>query len=462
MTGRILVVDDIATNRMILRAKLSAAYYDVILAESGHEAIEKTKEFSPDLILLDVMMPDMDGFEVCRILKDDPETAHIPVVMVTALLEPAHRLIGLKNGADDFLSKPINDLALLSRVRNLLRAKFMFDELHLRNKTTQDLGLGCLPTERVQIEVPPGRIMLVPTHRKMAQHWEKQLSGQSTFTLTTMLPDMDIVGLGPQDLPDVFVIHARLGEYGDGLRLVSHLRSRPNTRHSSIILVVPDGDQEVAAKGLDMGISDYIFDPFDPSEMILRLNSLVRRKQVSDQLRDNVTDTLRLAVQDPLTGLYNRRYATQHLVKITERSRETGKGFALMLLDIDKFKRVNDTYGHGVGDQVLKEFSQRIQENLRGVDLVSRIGGEEFLIAMPDTTQDQARIASERLRKVIEDEVFASASLPEGLPVTVSIGVTLGDPGEKDVDALICQADKALYASKTEGRNMVTLFESAA
>jgi two-component system, cell cycle response regulator len=462
MTGRILVVDDIATNRMILRAKLSAAYYDVILAESGAEALEKAVEMAPDLILLDVMMPDMDGFEVCRKLKEDPQTTNIPVVMVTALLEPAHRLIGLKNGADDFLSKPINDLALLSRVRNLLRAKFMFDELHLRNKTTQELGLGSLPSDRLKIEAMSGRIMLVPTHRKMSRHWKRQLSAQATFTLTTMLPDMDIVGLGLSDLPDVFVIHAKLGEYGDGLRLVSHLRSRPNTRHTSIILVVPDGDQETAAKGLDMGISDYIFDPFDPSEMIVRLNSLVRRKQVSDQLRDNVTDTLRLAVQDPLTGLYNRRYATQHLAKITERSRETSKGFALMLLDIDNFKRVNDTYGHSVGDQVLKEFSQRIQQNLRGVDLVSRIGGEEFLIAMPDTTKEQACIASERLRNVIKDEVFAASSLPNGIPVTVSIGVTLGDPGEKDVDALICQADKALYASKSDGRNMVTLFDSAA
>ncbi len=462
MTGRILVVDDVATNRMILRAKLTAAYYDVTLAENGREALEKAAKTLPDLILLDVMMPDMDGFEVCRILKDDPQTAHIPVVMVTALLEPAHRLIGLKNGADDFLSKPINDLALLSRVRNLLRAKFMADELHLRDKTAQDLGLGGLSSDRLEIIAPPGRIMLVPTNEKMSRVWGKLLSGQKTFTVTTMLKDMDIVGLGLTDLPDVFVIHAKLGEYGDGLRLVSHLRSRPKTRHASIILVVPNGDQETAAKGLDMGISDYIFDPFDPSEMIVRLNSLVRRKQVSDKLRNNVTDTLRLAVQDPLTGLYNRRYAKQHLAKITERSRETGKGFALMLLDIDKFKRVNDTHGHAVGDQVLKEFSQRIQENLRGVDLVSRIGGEEFLIAMPETTEQQARVASERLRKVIEEDAFATSSLKGGLPVTVSIGVTLGDPGEKDFDTLICQADKALYTSKSDGRNMVTIFESAA
>ncbi len=462
MAGRILVVDDIATNRMILRAKLASSYYDVVQAESGVEALEKTHIFQPDLILLDIVMPDMNGFEVCRKLKGDPKTAHIPVVMVTALIEPGDRLRGLECGADDFLSKPINDLALLSRVRNLLRAKFMFDELRLRDKTTQELGLGEPILDDFDAATLPGRVTLVPTNSKMAQVWEEQLSPHPSVSTKVMLAEHEVIELDSPDIPDVFVIHARLGAFGDGLRLVSHLRSRPRTRHTGVILVVPDGDQEKAAKGLDLGASDYIFDPFDASEMLVRINSQIRRKHISDRLRSNVTDTLRLAVLDPLTGLYNRRYATQHLEKITERARESGKGFALMVLDIDKFKRVNDNYGHNEGDQILKEFSRRIQENLRGVDLVSRIGGEEFLIAMPDTSENEARIASERLRKVIEQTPFPCAAREGGLHITVSIGVTLGDPGEQDVESLICQADKALYASKADGRNMVTLFTSAA
>ena len=462
MTGRILVVDDVATNRMVLRAKLTAAYYDVVQAESGLEALNKVEKYKPDLILLDVMMPDMNGFEVCEQLKQNSATAHIPVVMVTASVDPGDRLAGLKAGADDFLSKPINDLALFSRVRNLLRAKFMFDELHLRDRTTQELGLDGLAISCGEIAPPVGRVMLVPTDRKMGRIWQRQLSGLEKFTCDTMLASETVKKENRSDLPDVFVVHARLGEYGDGLRLVSHLRTRPKSRHAGVIFVVPEGDQETAAKALDLGASDYIFDPFDNNEMIVRLNSQINRKQVSDQLRNNVTDTLRLAVLDPLTGLYNRRYATQHLAKITERSRETGKQFALMLLDIDNFKSVNDTYGHGEGDRILKEFSQRIQENLRGVDLVSRIGGEEFLIAMPDTSQEQARFASERLRKIIEETPFTCSARHDGLPVTVSIGATLGDPGEIDVDALLRQADKALYTSKAEGRNMVTLFNSAA
>jgi len=464
MTGRILVVDDIPTNRMILRAKLSAAYFEVLQAENGTDAIAKAHDLQPDLILLDVLMPDINGFRVCEILKSDPLTAHIPVIMVTALINAGDRLRGLECGADDFLSKPINDLALLSRVRNLLRAKFMHDELRLRENTTRDLGLSPLP---LPAKRDTASVLLVPRDAASGQKIEAALDGQAGMRVSTLLDEAAVTALSTEGaLPDVFVIHARLGDFGDGLRLVSHLRSRPRTRHAGVVLIVPKGDQATAAKGLDLGASDYIFEPLDRSELIVRLKSQIRRKQMSDRLRDSVTDTLRLAVLDPLTGLYNRRYATQHLEKISQRSADTGKEFAVMMLDIDNFKQVNDRYGHAAGDQVLREFASRIQENLRGVDLVSRIGGEEFLIAMPDTTEAQARTASERLRRLIGKTAFQCpalrATLPDGLTITVSIGVVLGQPGLMEIDDLIGQADRALYASKNDGRNMVTLHTSAA
>lgn len=460
MSGRILVVDDIATNRMILRTKLAAAYFEVIQAENGTEAIARTAEFAPDLILLDVMMPDINGFEVCRKLKSDPKTAHIPVIMLTALYDHGDRVRGLECGADDFLSKPINDLALFARVRNLLRSKFMFDELRLRDQTTRELGLG--ESGQLLVENANGRVVLVPCDASTGQQWQQAIKPRMQVDLSVICDENKVTALEGDQLPDVFVVHSRIGDFGDGLRLVSHLRSRPNSRHAAVILVVPEGDMTRAAKGLDLGATDYIFDPFDASELIVRLQSQIRNKRMSDRLRSNVDDSLRLAVMDPLTGLYNRRYVKQHLGKITGRSRETGKEFALMVMDIDNFKRVNDNYGHAAGDQVLKEFARRLQENLRGVDLVSRIGGEEFLIAMPDTTMEQAEKASERLRRVIEQDLFHFSSAPNGLRITASIGVTLGNPEAPDVDQLIQQADRALYASKSEGRNMVTMFKPAA
>lgn len=462
MSGRILVVDDIATNRMVLRAKLAASYYEVVQAENGTEALEKTKSEQPDLILLDILMPDIDGYEVCRRLKADPATAHIPVVIVTALNEPSDRLRGLECGADDYLTKPINDLALFSRVRNLLRSKFMLDELRLRDRTSRDFGLTDFQIAHSDIPPPPADIVLVPPNPLVGNKLLKMLDNISDIKARICPDEQAIMAMEDAELPDVFVIHARLGAYGDGLRLVSHLRSRPKSRHSAVVLAVPKGDQDKAAKGLDLGANDYLFDPFEPAELIARLTGQIRHKRMSDSLRNNVTDTLRLAATDPLTGLYNRRYARQHLSKIVERSCESRKGFALMLLDIDNFKRVNDLNGHAAGDQVLKEFAIRMQENLRGIDLISRLGGEEFLIAMPDTSEAQARTASERLRRVIEESPFAALNGSRHLNITVSIGVTLGDPDMPDVDALIAEADKALYASKSEGRNMVTLFTRAA
>ena len=461
MSGRVLVVDDIATNRVILRSKLSAAYYEVIQAENGREALEKAFDEQPDLILLDILMPDLDGFEVCKTLKSDPHTAHIPVIILTALQSPQDRLRGLEAGADDFLTKPINDLALFSRVRNLLRSKFMLDELHLRDRTSQELGLSTDDPESDSNRAP-ARIALLPTDPKMGAQWLTLLNQQPDFSAEICADEQAATDLSGADLPDVFLIHAKQGQFGDGLRLVSHLRSRPRSRHAAVVLAIPDGDWSLAAKGLDVGAHDYVFDPVDATELVLRLRGQVNRKRMSDRLRNNVTDGLRLAVTDPLTGLYNRRYATQHLTRIVQRSAESRKSFALMLLDIDNFKSVNDRFGHASGDAVLAEFSRRIQENLRGVDLISRLGGEEFLIAMPDTSEKQARIATERLRRVIEETPFLAAPAAKTLSITVSIGVTLGLPDQTDVDRLIAEADKALYASKSEGRNMVTVFTQAA
>ncbi len=466
MSGTILIVDDVPTNRMILRAKLSAAYYDVIQADNGRDALDMVARQQPDLVLLDVMMPDMDGFAVCKQIKDNPETAHLPVVMVTALANRNDRLRGLECGADDFLTKPINDLALLSRVRNLLRAKFMFDELRLRDATSRELGLDD-PIADVGLSPPPGRVTMVPRNPTTGLIWNRALAGQRDFTTRIMADPDDVIALAPEDLPDVFLVHARLGSYGDGLRLVSHLRSRPHTRHCGVVLVVPENDHKIAAKGLDLGASDYVFEPIDPSEMIVRLKGQIRRKQISDRLRASLTDTLRLAVQDPLTGLYNRRYAMQHLARIARAARGSGKKFALLLLDIDRFKQINDNYGHAAGDHVLREFARRIQENLRGIDMVSRIGGEEFLVALPDTTEAQARKASERLRRVIERRRFSlgrdeGSGRMRGVRVTVSIGVVLGDAHAPSMERLLQRADEALYASKNDGRNMVTMFGSAA
>ncbi|MEM8570108.1 MAG: PleD family two-component system response regulator [Pseudomonadota bacterium] len=462
MSGRVLVVDDVATNRLLLRAKLCAAYYDVFTAENGTQGLEMARREQPDMILLDVLMPDMDGYAVCRELKSAPETAHIPVIMVTSLDTPEERIKGLEAGADDFLSKPFHDLALFARVRNLLRMKMMFDELRLRDLTTRELGLSDFICEQDMEPDYTAPMLLAPGTKAQGAEWAEYLqSGLGAATIETG-SEREAQNLARLELPDCVVVNRRMMEGGDGLRFVSTLRARPETRQAAILLVVDKADVETAAKGLEIGASDYIEAPFEPSELTARIRSLLRRKCYSDWLRRSVRDGLKMAVIDPLTGIYNRRYAAQHMNSVMARARETDGFFAVMMIDLDKFKRLNDRFGHDAGDTVLREFSRRLQENIRGVDLVARFGGEEFFVALPDSDQDAAASAAERIRRAIEDTAFP---LPENggeAHVTVSIGVAISDGHEDDAEAVIRRADRALYEAKSGGRNRVTFSAEAA
>jgi two-component system cell cycle response regulator len=462
MSGRVLVVDDVATNRLLLRAKLSSAYYDVAVAENGRQALEIARREQPDMVMLDVMMPDIDGFAVCARLKAAEDTAHIPVIMVTALDTPEERIRGLEAGADDFLSKPFNDLALFARVRNLMRMKMMFDELRLRDLTSRELGLTDFVSEQeIDLEAG-GSILLAPPTLAAGAAWAEQLRARLNLSTIVTYSEREALNLARLELPDCFVVHQSLMEGGDGLRLVSALRARPETRQSAVILVVDTGDVQTAAKGLDLGASDYIEAPFDANELIVRIRSQLRRKRYSDRLRTNVRNGLKLAVIDPLTGIYNRRYAAQHLLRVMERARETDGVFAVMMMDLDKFKSINDRFGHDAGDAVLKEFTRRLQENIRGVDLVARFGGEEFFVAMPDIDHAAAGQAAERIRRAVEDAPFVVPAASGPIHVTVSIGVAIAGPRDGDAEAIIKRADSALYRAKDDGRNRVTFFAEAA
>lgn len=462
MSGRVLVVDDVATNRLLLRAKLSAAYYDVIAAQNGTEGLEIARREQPDMILLDVLMPDLDGYAVCAALKSQPETAHIPVIMVTSLDTPEERVRGLEVGADDFLSKPFSDLALFARVRNLLRMKMMFDELRLRELTTRELGLSDFVPEKDMEPDYTAPILIAPGSLAEGADWAERLRGGLGAATIETASEREAQNLARLELPDCVVVNHRMMEGGDGLRFVSTLRASPETRQSAILLVVDKGDVETAAKGLEIGASDYIEAPFDPSELTARVRSLLRRKTYSDWLRRSVRDGLKMAVIDPLTGIYNRRYASQHMKSVMDRARETDGFFAVMMIDLDKFKRLNDRHGHDAGDAVLREFSRRLQENIRGVDLVARFGGEEFFVALPDSDHEAAAAAAERIRRAIEGRPF---HLPNGageVEVTVSIGVAIADGTDDDAAEVIRRADRALYEAKAGGRNRVTFSAVAA
>jgi len=450
MSARILVVDDVIPNVKILEAKLSVEYYDVITAYNGPDALVLAKEKSPDLILLDVMMPQMDGFEVCRRLKADPETAHIPVVMVTALSEAADRVQGLEAGADDFLTKPVDDVALFARVKSLLRLKMMMDEFRLREATSLDLGViqeqGDIINDGVR-----GRILAVDDNNFSRQQIASAYEDLYDLTFESDMEEALVLARGSDF--DLTVVSLAITGF-DPLRFCSKIRTYEETRQLPILTLVDEADTDKLVKGLELGVNDYVMRPIDRNELIVRTKTQVVRKQYQDRLRHNYHRSMELAVTDGLTGLYNRRYMTNHLATLQQSVDDGNKPISLLIMDIDFFKKVNDTYGHDVGDMVLKDFSARISKSVRGIDLACRYGGEEFVVVMPDTDLAVAMGVAERLRREVGENVFKVPSANIELEITCSIGVAM-QVGDENVEGLIKRADEALYQAKREGRNRV-------
>ncbi|MTI10325.1 PleD family two-component system response regulator [Curvivirga aplysinae] len=453
MTARVLVVDDLRPNVKLLEAKLTSEYFDVITASDGPSALEAVETHDPDIVLLDVMMPGMDGFEVCEILKNDPDTMHIPVVMVTALSDSADRVRGLECGADDFLTKPVNDKALFARVRSLVRLKMLNDEWRLREETSDQLGV--LRDRKLvnTVDVKNASVLVID---------DSQV--ERVKVLETLSKDDDnVVSSGTlaeaeeaikDQVFELVIINLHMRNE-DSLRFASHLRAREDTRNIPILMIAEEDDTERLAKGLDLGINDYVVKPVDRNELLARSRTQIRRQRYQERLRDNYERSLAMALTDALTGLYNRRYVTAHLGGMVEKHLATDKPMTLAVFDIDFFKGVNDTFGHQAGDEVLVELSNRIVNGLRNVDMVARMGGEEFVVVMPETEFEIGSAVADRLRNSICEHLFKIAEREKGIRVSISMGLTQLEKDGDEPDKLFKRADAALYFAKAQGRNTV-------
>jgi len=456
MSARVLVVDDILPNVKLLEAKLSSEYYEVLTATNGEDALKIVKAENPDIVLLDVMMPGMDGFEVCQRIKTDPEVAHIPVVMVTALTDSADRVRGLEAGADDFLSKPVNDTALMARVRSLVRLKMTIDEWRMRENTASQLGVIDDRGSMMDEPTDNARILIVEDQNFEAEKIAETLHADKDIVIPVE-SGMSAIEYASQHDFDLLMVSLNL-RHEDGLRLCSHLKSNEKTRGIPILMIATDNDMDKVSHGLEIGAHDYIIRPIDRNELLARARTQIRRKRFQERLKESYEVSISMALIDTLTGLYNRRYLEVHLQKLLNKNKEMGKSLCVLILDIDNFKHVNDTHGHMVGDEVLRTFSARLNENVRNFDLVSRLGGEEFAVILPDTSNEKAYFISERLRRSIAEKPI-KCSTPDGeLAITTSIGGAIIGPGDHTVADILDRADKPLYEAKENGRN-TTFFE---
>ncbi|WP_458791284.1 diguanylate cyclase [Yoonia sp. MH D7] len=462
MTGRILIIDTVPTNRIVLKVKMLAAQFGVDACGSQQEAELIIARERPDLILINLSDPIEDRHAFCRKLKDDPETASIAIISVGVADTARTRFAALDAGADDVLPRPINDSLLLARIRSLLRVRNARQELILRDSTSRALGF-----EEVRADfAATAKVALLSSSlisgeaiaAKLADHLEPpilRLDIDHVLTQSTKIP-----------VPDLFVIDGTQDlDGGRGIfRLISDLRSRSETRLTSLLVVLPNGQPDITALVLDLGADDAIHVSVSSDEIKLRARALIHQKLLNDKLRDTVRDGLHAAVTDPLTGLFNRRYVEPHLARIANQALATQREFAVMMLDIDHFKSINDRYGHAAGDKVLVEISRRLRENLRSIDLVARIGGEEFMIAMPLTGRVPAEVAADRLRRMVSSKPFTLGPDLPILTVTMSVGVAIGGLtrlNSSQIKAMCNNADAALYAAKNAGRDKVAMSSAA-
>jgi two-component system, cell cycle response regulator len=464
MGGRLLIIGGAASARIVLKARLSAACYDVTSVSEGATGLHHAAGGGFHAVLADMDLPDIPAPDLIHRLRAMPGMAEVPLIALAALPDPVGRIAALEAGADDVLTQPGEGI-LLARLRNLLRHRATLADLGANAAPMHSLGFA----EGAAGFDGPAHVTLVMGRSETALRLRRDLSAHLPGRIT-MLPasealnDAALTDENPT-VPDVFVIDTDMDDTGGGLRLLAELRSRSAGRHAAFCLLRPTSAAVHDPMAFDLGASDVIDPATDPREVALRLRRVLARKRAADHLRASVRDGLRLAVTDPLTGLHNRRYAVSRLTAIAGAAQADGSTIAVMIVDLDRFKRVNDEWGHAAGDAVLVQVAQRLASAMRPGDLLARIGGEEFLVALPGTGLIDARHIAERLLMAVQEQPI---TLPQGrhLHITASIGLALSEVAEfrqnETVQAVLDRADQALLVAKSCGRNQITVGRTAA
>lgn len=451
MTALILVVDDIPSNVKLLEVKLTDKYYQVLTANSGQEALKIAEEKQPDIILLDIMMPGMDGFETCQRLKKNYATMHILIIIVTALSDIEDKIQGLSCGADEFLIKPIDEFSLFNRIKSLLRFKLVIDELRLRINTNAQIGTA----EKQQIlqyveDIKTAKISVID-HKKFPLYQVKK-SLLAHFTNIACIESHS--SLDDYEDSDLFIINLSINI--ELLKTCSLLKSRVKTRLSPILAIIEDDeDHDFIKEIMELGINDYIVLPLNENEFIARVTTQIKRKKYQDAIEKSMDDSLKMAIIDPLTTLYNRHYFKVYINELLTSIQNTNKSFSLIMFDIDNFKNINDQYGHLSGDLILQQFSNILKKGLRVNDLTVRYGGEEFLIILFNIPLKEATLTAQRIKNIVAETQFEiSGSDNIKISATISGGVTEFKRAE-EIENTIARADQSLYEAKNGGRNKI-------
>ena len=448
---RVLIVDDEPLNVKLLMSKLPADQFEVIPACSGQEALSLAVRENPDLILLDIMMPDMDGYEVSHRLKTNPDTDGIPIILVTALDGPEDKIRGFEAGADEFLNKPVNAVELLTRMNSLLKLRRYREQLLAR--TMPEKGFAEGPVLEVPAAGPalPAKILLVEDDGQDASMMQNMLAGES-YHLETVKTGEEALERVQQERFDLVLLDVLLPGQ-DGFEVCRQLKGLHQTQDMQIVLITCLPDLENKVRGVELGADDYLIKPVNIRELKARMKVLIKKKRCLDQLRSNYEQALNSASYDGLTGLHNQTYFKQFLELEIKRAERQRYPIGLMIIDLDDFKKVNDQLGHFSGDLILKELAQLVKNTIREIDLAARYGGDEFVVVLPYTDSSEAVQIVERIQQTLVRWVGLEENPLGREPITLSIGVAFYPHHGATLEALIRKADSALYRAKKEGKN---------
>ncbi|MBI3793769.1 MAG: diguanylate cyclase [Nitrospinae bacterium] len=445
----ILLVDDEPDLLMSLEAAIKAEGYRILTADNGPKAIELTKTHKPNLILLDLMMPGMDGFAVCKQIKENPDTADTAVIFLSADKMVESKVQGLDVGAFDYMVKPFSYAEIFARLRSFMR------EWKYRMEITSLLefskNLNALEFDALMQTITESIISIF-----YADHFSIFVWDQKTKLLRLSASNCEMPenrrDLGLDDSP-LMKKAFKTGEivFVREFKKSPYYVEKEKTYSDDFALCVPlIMDKEVTGVLNLNGNSKGFFNEHDMAFMRLGADIIGRAIANSVQYRK----IQELAVTDPLTGIYNRRFFFERLHNEWARTQRYKSKMTIVMVDLDFFKKINDTYGHECGDLVLVSAAQVLSRHLRKIDVVARYGGEEFILLLPEIPKDSAVKVAERIRNDLATTPFEWDG--KNFNVTLSIGVSDSEhAGVEKPEDIIRHADENLYFAKKCGRNRV-------
>ena len=483
---RILLIEDSITQLEALKSKFEKAGFQVITAKDGSEGYKKVFEFAPDLVLSDIMMPNLNGYQLCRLLKNNELTKDMPVLLLTVLDKKMDKFWGKKSGADKFILKTTSFKELEKTCLSFIKKKPVSQEMkeNIRSNAVNEEILQNRINE-VFDELLRNSTFLAE-FRELGEHLShERVLVEKIFELLSSFIDYNIAGifLNSPDKKEKKILHFdiskrpvsgfviekikrdfflqmpgfsnfNLREFGHDVarEIIEENNSPLNIDKLKSILILPIVFDDKLLGGIcfyNKENMSYVESKFY-SVLIKELTLLMR-------MRYMYSESEYLSVIDGLTGLYNRRHFETNIELEFLRVRRYHADLSLAMIDIDHFKSVNDNYGHQFGDHVLKEISKIILSSFRKTDMIYRYGGEEIAVVLTETSVENAAIPLERLREKVANHVFVNSG--EEINITISIGVSNFVPEEvKSQNDLIEFADKALYKAKQDGRNKLVMF----